>query len=205
MCGRMRKTIAHVPNSGVEVEVPIVGFDRPVPVLVALNNKSLSSENIILAPDTRHVNVFVTLDRGENYHGSLREDFFVCRDGDDSYERTILWNTLNASQAQDDVQRLQPSCMLAAGWQPDGLDKKISSRIDAFDELELEGLILLWAYTRHAAAAWGREYIGEAEIESRIIKSEIAGVILRTGTSGEPLDLIYIHDRMRRNGVGEPL
>jgi hypothetical protein len=67
----MRKTSTHVPNNAVEVHVPIVGFNRPVPVLIALNNQSLSGENIILAPDTRHVKVFVTFDRGENYHGSL--------------------------------------------------------------------------------------------------------------------------------------
>jgi hypothetical protein len=190
------KAIGHDPNSAAKVDVPIVGFKRPVAVLITLNNQRLPGGNIILAPDTRHVKIFVTLDRGENYHGSLREDFFVCRDGDFDYEWTVLWMALNASQAQDDVQRLQPSCLLAAGWQPDDLDEEITSLIDAFDALELEGLILLWAYVHYAAIAWGREFLAEAKIKSGFIKSEVAGMVLQAGTNGEPLDLIQVYDRV---------
>jgi len=199
------KAIGHDPNSAAKVDVPIVGFKRPVAVLITLNNQRLPGGNIILAPDTRHVKVFVTLDRGENYHGSLREDFFVCRDGDFDYAWTVLWMALNASQAQDDVQRLQPSCLLAAGWQPDDLDEEITSCIDAFDALELEGLILLWAYVRYAAIAWGREFIAGAKIKSGLIKSEVAGMVLQAGTNGESLDLIQVYDRMGRTKEEGPL
>ena len=201
----MSKAIDHDPNSAAKVDVPIVGFKRPVAVLITLNNQRLPVGNIILAPDTRHVKVFVTLDRGENYHGSLREDFFVCRDGDFDYEWTVLWMALNASQAQDDVQRLQPSCLLAAGWQPDDLDEEITSCIDVFDALELEGLILLWAYLRYAAIAWGREFIAGAKIKSGLIKSEVAGMVLQAGTNGESLDLIQVYDRMGRTKEEGPL
>ena len=201
----MSKAIDHDPNSAAKVDVPIVGFKRPVAVLITLNNQRLPVGNIILAPDTRHVKVFVTLDRGENYHGSLREDFFVCRDGDFDYAWTVLWMALNASQAQDDVQRLQPSCLLAAGWQPDDLDEEITSCIDAFDALELEGLILLWAYVRYAAIAWGREFLAEAKIKSGFIKGEVAGMVLQGGTRGEPLDLLQVYDLGGRNKEGGPL
>jgi hypothetical protein len=199
------KAIGHDPNSAAKVDVPIVGFKRPVAVLITLNNQRLPGGNIILAPDTRHVKIFITLDRGENYHGSLREDFFVCRDGDFDYEWTVLWMALNASQAQDDVQRLQPSCLLAAGWQPDDLDEEITSLIDAFDALELEGLILLWAYVHYAAIAWGREFLAGAKIKSGFIKSAVAGMVLQAGTNGEPLDLIQVYDRVGRTKEEGPL
>ncbi len=33
-----------------------------------------------MAPDTRHLEVLTTVDRGGNYHGPLKEEFFICRD-----------------------------------------------------------------------------------------------------------------------------
>lgn len=68
------------PNGATTLDVPIVGFEGPVPVFVMLDSERAPGGRIIPAPDTRHAEVFVSLDHGENYHGSLRDEFFVCRD-----------------------------------------------------------------------------------------------------------------------------
>ena len=75
---------------------------------------------------------------------------------------------------EDSVQRLQPACLLGVGWQPDDLDEETESLIEDFDALELDGLILLWAYARYAATTWGAEFFAGTKIKAGVIKSEIA-------------------------------
>ncbi len=62
--------------------------------------------------------------------------------GDDP-QSIVLWVTLSGAQAEDDVQRLEPFCMLPIGWRPDDLSDDAVSIIEGFEELELEGAILL--------------------------------------------------------------
>lgn len=110
------------PKNLPSVDVPIVGFNQPVTVFVFHDFAEFPHGLTVLAPDTRHVKALATIEQGTNVYGSLSEQFFVCRDGDSDYNWTVLWVTLNAHQAQDSVQRLEPFCMLAASWLPDGIE-----------------------------------------------------------------------------------
>jgi hypothetical protein len=56
-----------------------ITFKRPIPVLIAHDEERLPRGTSRVAPDTRKVQVVVTIDRGRNVYGSLSEDFFVCR------------------------------------------------------------------------------------------------------------------------------
>jgi hypothetical protein len=156
------------PNGATTLDVRIIGFERPVPVFVMLDYEKTPGGKIIPAPDTRHAEVFVSLDHGENYHGSLQDEFFVCRDNGCGPNWSTLWVTLNASQEEDSVQRLQPACQLGVGWQPDDLNEETESLIEDFDALELDGLILLWAYARYAATTWGEEFFAGTKIKAGV-------------------------------------
>lgn len=171
------------------VDVPLTGFRQPVSVLIAHDFEKLPEGMTILAPDTRRIQLFAAIHRGENVYGSLREEFFVCRSGDFDYNWTVLWVTLNADQAQDSVQRLEPFCMLAAGWRPDGIGDEVASAMEEFDALELEGLILLWAYARYVTASWGKEFLAEAEVTGGLLDGQVAGLVVQAGRSREHLDL----------------
>jgi hypothetical protein len=189
-------------NGATTLDVRINGFERPVPVFVTLDNERAPGGRIIPAPDTRHAEVFVSLDHGENYHGSLRDEFFVCRDNGYGPNWSTLWVTLNASQEEDSVQRLQPACLLGVGWQPDDLDEETESLIEDFDALELDGLILLWAYARYAATTWGAEFFAGTKVKAGVIKSEIARAVLHAAMKGEPLDLKRLYGAAGRSGEG---
>ena len=180
------------PEETQKVDVPIVGFERSVPVLITF--ETLPEGEEILAPETRRLKVFVAHDRGENYHGSLRDDFFVCGNNGYGNNWTVLWVTLNASQEDDDVQRLHPFCMLDAAWQPSDLDDKIASLIEKFDAVELNGLILLWAYANYTAKSWDYDF-PDADIEHGLIKAEVAALVLQSGASGKPLDLFQLSQK----------
>jgi len=67
------------------VNVPIKGFERPVPVLITDSTKLPMGR--ILPPDARQVRVFVSVDRGQNVHGALIDEFSVCRDIDIEHSR----------------------------------------------------------------------------------------------------------------------
>jgi len=183
-----------------KVDVPIVGFERPLPVLITFETPP--GTEVIIAPDTRRLKVFFAHDRGANYRGSLRDEFFVC--GNSGYENnwTVLWVTLNASQEDDGVQRLQPFCMLASAWQPNDLDNKVAFLIDEFDALELEGLILLWAYANFTARSWDYDF-PEAEIKDAAIKREVAALVLQAGASGKPLDLFQLTQKKKEMSEGD--
>jgi hypothetical protein len=176
------------------VKVPIARLKQPIPVLTPWDAQTSPKGKLILAPDTRHVEVFVAFERGYNYYGSLDEDLFVCRDGDDDADWTVLWVTFNADQAQDDVPRLRPFCMLAVGWEPDDLDDEMTALIGGFDALELEGLILLWAYANRIATAYG-DYLARAEVKGGLITGEVAKLVVEAGVSGKPLDLSEFSQR----------
>jgi hypothetical protein len=111
---------------------------------------------------------------------------------------------LNASQEDDTVQRLQPACLLGAGWQPHDLDENTESLIGEFDALVLDGLILLWAYARYAATTWDEEFFAGTKIKPGVIKSDIASAVLHAGMKGEPLDLEQLYGRAGRNREGVP-
>jgi hypothetical protein len=65
--------------------------------------------------------------------------------------------SINADQAQDSVQRLEPFCMLAAGWQPDEIEEKTASLMEDFDALEFEGLIFCYGLTSTMPLVRGAE------------------------------------------------
>jgi len=176
-----------------KVDVRIVGFELSVPVLVAF--ETLPKIEIICAPDTRRLKVFAALDHGANYHGSLNEEFFVCRDNGDAAEWTILWVTLNASQEEDSVQRLKPFCMLASNWQTDDIEYRAASALEDFDPLELEGMILLWAYAFYATSAWGKDFIVEAKVKGGLLDKRLADLVLHGGATGRPLDLMQLSQK----------
>lgn len=52
--------------------------------------------------------VLAYLDRGENYHGSLRERLYACTDKAWDVCRIVLWVGDNGSQNDDDIGRLTP-------------------------------------------------------------------------------------------------
>lgn len=179
------------------MDIPIVGFPRPVSVVIVEEDQQVPAG--ILPPDTRYVESFVGLDRGENIHGSLREDVFVCDDNDYDHGWTVLWVTLNASQQQDDVQRLAPACLLPADWCPDDLAEETESLIEDFGPLELEGLILWWAYARHRTSSWGAQHFADDKVHARLMPSELAGAVFQAGVSGEPLNLSEIRRLLRKD------
>jgi hypothetical protein len=162
----MSKATDDSPEQMQKVDVPIVGFERSIPILITYEELPEGEE--IVAPDTRSLRVFVAHDRGTNYHGSLHDDFFVC--GNNGYDNnwTILWTTSNASQEDDDVQRLKPFYMLCTTWQPDDLDDKLASLIEMFDAMELNALLLLWAYAHYAAKYW-LEHVGGGQLASSML------------------------------------
>ena len=178
------------------MEVPIAGLKQPIPVLFIEPDKRPPRGMGLQAPDTRNVEVFTTWKRGENFYGSLDEDFFVCRDGDDDFGWTVLWVTFNADQAQDNVQRLLPFCALVAGWLPDDLEAEMSALIKAFEALELEGLVLLWAYANRIVRVYHDDRV--VKVQDGLITGEVAKLVLEAGKGGKPLVLSEI--LIRRNG-----
>jgi hypothetical protein len=174
------------------VSVPVTGLNRPVPVLIAHDSKKLPEGLTVLAPDTRQARVFASIDRGANAYGSIREEFFVCRDSDFDYNWTVLWVTQNAEQAQDNVQRLEPFSMLGAGWPPDEIEDNVASLLEDFDPAIVEGMILLWAYAHYAAASWGEEFHTDAKVRGGLLDASAAGLVVQAGTVGSPLNLSWL-------------
>lgn len=180
------------PKSLPKVDVPVTGFERPVTVLISHDCADLPQGLTVLAPDTRHVKRLAAINRGGNAYGSLDEELFVCRDGDFEHNWSVLWVTQNADQAQDSVHRLEPFCMLAAGWQPDDIEDDAATVLEELDPLELEGMILLWAYANYVTSAWGQEFLAEANVLGGLFKAGVADSIVRAGASGVPLDFSRI-------------
>jgi hypothetical protein len=117
---------------------------------------------------------------------------FVCRDGDFEHNWSVLWVTQNADQAQDSVRRLEPFCMLATGWQPDDIEDDAATVLEELEPLELEGMILLWAYANYATSTWGQEFLAEANVLGGVFKAGVTDSIVRAGASGVPLDFSRI-------------
>src|SRR5262245_53193044 len=59
-------------------------------------------------PHTARTQAVARIDRGENYHGPLFEEFYVVRDDPDDPELLVLWIAGTGSQDQDDQARLYP-------------------------------------------------------------------------------------------------
>lgn len=180
------------PKSLPKVEVPVAGFNRPVTVLIFHGSENLPEGISVFAPDTRRAEPFVAIDRGANFYGSLREDFFVCRDGDYEYKWAVLWVTLNADQMQDSVQRLKPFCMLSADWQPDNTEDHLATALDELDTLELEGMILLWAYANYATDAWSKDFLTRAKVAGGLLTADVAASVVQAGMDGMPLELLRL-------------
>jgi hypothetical protein len=117
---------------GSEMKVPVMGLKRPVMVAILHDGKA-PSRDILPAPDTRYLKAFASLDQGYNYYGSLKQEFFVCRDNGYEPKWTILWVTLNADQEDDSIQRIAPFCALSSRWQPEDLEDSIRSIVEDFD------------------------------------------------------------------------
>jgi len=83
-------------------------------------------------------------------------------------------------------------CLLDRGWRSDDLDTEIKTIIEDSEELKLEAMILLWAYAQYATNSWYEEWFDEAKIRGGLLSSKVAGLVLRAGTSGTPLDLAWM-------------
>jgi hypothetical protein len=178
-------------NGISEVSVPVVGLKQPVTVSILHDSAKAPDGNILPAPDTRYVKVFASLDQGQNYHGSLKNEFFVCHDNGYAPNWTILWVTLNAAQEEDRIQRIEPFCTLASGWQLVDLKDNISSLVEDLEQAELDGLILLWAYGR-CTAGWDEHFLSEARVKGGLIRGKTAMHVLQAGASGKPIDLAQL-------------
>ena len=64
-----------------------------------------------LPPHTALSTRITRIDRGENYYGSLAEDFYLATDQDSDRDKIILWIGDNGSQREGDQPRLW-----AAAW-----------------------------------------------------------------------------------------
>lgn len=176
----------------VVVEVPVVGFNRPVTVLISHDAAELPKGMAFLAPDTRRVEAFTSIHKGSNAYGSLSEEFFVCRDGDFEHNWTVLWVTLNADQAQDNVQRLEPFCALPSGWQPEDIEGALASFLEDAVPLQLEGMILMWAYANYATANWDDEFLAETKVNGGSLQARVSNLVIRAATAGNPVNLSWL-------------
>lgn len=61
-----------------------------------------------LPPHAGYAPVLAYLDRGENFHGSLRDTLYACTDKHWDVCRIVLWIGDNGSQNDDDIGRLTP-------------------------------------------------------------------------------------------------
>jgi hypothetical protein len=64
--------------------------------------------------------------------------------------------------------------------------------LEDFDPLELEGMILLWAYACYATSAWGEGFVAEAKVEGGLLDKRLAVLVLQAGISGKALDLTQL-------------
>ncbi|HUT49458.1 MAG TPA: hypothetical protein VM325_08970 [Alphaproteobacteria bacterium] len=128
-------------------------------------------EIVCVPPHTAYSPKIVTLDRGENFHGALTEDFYACSgygsDGEEGWGTSrsesgywTLWMGENGSQYDDDQARLFPVAFC--------LTEEVT-RNHEIDERPIAPLVLLYGWIRlvkeqrlYGDADWYNE---ETEVE----------------------------------------
>jgi hypothetical protein len=174
-----------------EMKVPVAGIEQPISVVIA-HDAEIPEGAVRFAPDTRKTNVLVTLQRGANVHGTLQEDFFVCRDDDCTPQWTLLWRSISADQAEDGVQRIEPFCMLAAGWQPEEAEEELDSLTERYDLLLIEGLILFWAFIDSMNKSGQEGFFDEIKLGGGLLAQHAADLALKAAKRGDPVDLSWL-------------
>jgi hypothetical protein len=123
----------------------------------------------------------VSIDRGENYHGSLLEEFYLVQDDPHDPELLVLWCADTGSQHDDDQARLYP-----VAW----------ARYGDFREEDREDLSqaaaagLLYAYIRAAAEAWDGFYHEESTVVGPDkCKTDLFAEVFMDALSGKPFRL----------------
>src|SRR5258708_35519328 len=89
------------------IEIPFAestAMPTGVAVLVGDDVEALAAA-LLEAPDTRFHKPVATFGLGENYHGSLRQDLFVCPSSGMDAAYWVLWVSSSADQEQDDRAR----------------------------------------------------------------------------------------------------
>jgi hypothetical protein len=124
----------------------------------------------------------VSIDRGENYHGSLLEEFYLVIDNPADPVLVALWMADTGSQDDDDQARLWP-----VAW---------ACYSDLWDEeagglSETAAAVLLYAYIGAAAEAWGEGYYTD---DNEVFcpddqKTDLFAQIFTDALSGNPLRL----------------
>lgn len=171
--------------------VSIAGNDRPIPVQIVYDFGVLPPEVTTLPPNIRNAAILVTLDRGHDPYGWLREDFFICRDGERESSPTILWVSLHAEQEQDGGRQSKPVCVLDAQW-VNAIQAQTTCRARAFNPLKMAGLILLSAYACYAVRSWGGDLFDDTEIKGGLLSKDATARILNAARTGKPVDFSWL-------------
>jgi hypothetical protein len=63
--------------------------------------------------------------------------------------------------------------------------------MEGYEPLELEGLILFWAFAHYATTSWDENFL-EDEVQAGLLKQNVANLVLQAGMSGKPLDFSWL-------------
>lgn len=132
-------------------------------------------------PHTLRERMVACLDRGENVHGDLFEEFYVLTD--DGYEpaRYVLWSGASGSQCDDNRARLEPVAYLEIGELPEFVERE--------DQEYTASLVLLCARIRIVSEAeWG-DYEVDTSSDEGTLPEEVIKKLLEIGNSSDRLDL----------------
>jgi hypothetical protein len=149
--------------------------ENPLPPADAANRDGQPYGTIqlaCLAPDTARTRPIARIDRGDNFHGSLAEDYYLVLDDAFDPQNFVLWLGDSGSQDDDDQSRLYPVAYC--------LHECVSSRKEA-------AVVLLYAWLRACVGAWEGHYEEDHESEGGdLLDDETVSEILSSAVIGRP-------------------
>jgi len=132
-------------------------------------------------PHTALTQAVASIHRGENFHGTLRDEFYLVQDDPGDPERLVLWIADTGSQSDDDQARLYP-----AAWAR-RRDFEEAERADRADIFPVAAAVLLYAYIREAVVELDGHYREDHTVDgSDDLKPDFLDQLFTDALTGKP-------------------